>query len=47
MHEQKKQRDAMLALEDGSLFKGFSFGAKATVEGEAFLIRQSPDIRKL
>ena len=35
MHEQKKQRDALLALEDGSLFRGFSFGAKATVEGEA------------
>ena len=35
MYKQKKQRNALLALEDGSLFKGFSFGAKATVEGEA------------
>ena len=35
MHKQRKQRDAILALEDGSVFRGFSFGAKATVEGEA------------
>ena len=35
MHKQKKQRDAVLALEDGSVFKGFSFGAKSTIEGEA------------
>ena len=35
MHKQRKQRDAILALEDGSVFKGFSFGAKTTVEGEA------------
>ena len=33
MHKQKKQRDAVLALEDGSVFKGFSFGAKSTIEG--------------
>jgi len=35
MYEQRKQRDAILALEDGSVFKGFSFGAKVTLEGEA------------
>src|SRR6056300_841420 len=35
MYKQKKQRDAILALEDGSVFKGFSFGAKSTVQGEA------------
>jgi carbamoyl-phosphate synthase small subunit len=35
MHKQKKHRDAILALEDGSFFKGFSFGAKSTVQGEA------------
>ena len=35
MHKQKKQRDAVLALEDGSVFKGFSFGGKSTIEGEA------------
>ncbi len=35
MSKQRKHRDAILALEDGSLFKGFSFGAKKTVEGEA------------
>ncbi|MDG1326038.1 MAG: glutamine-hydrolyzing carbamoyl-phosphate synthase small subunit [Opitutales bacterium] len=35
MHKQKNQRNAILALEDGSVFKGFSFGAKSTVEGEA------------
>lgn len=28
-------RDAVLALEDGSIFRGFSFGAKATIMGEA------------
>ena len=35
MHKQIKERNAILALEDGSVFKGFSFGAKVTVEGEA------------
>jgi len=35
MYRQKNHRDAILALEDGSVFKGFSFGAKSTVEGEA------------
>ena len=35
MFRQKNHRDAILALEDGSVFKGFSFGAKTTVEGEA------------
>ena len=35
MYRQKNHRDAILALEDGSVFKGFSFGAKTTVEGEA------------
>ena len=35
MYKHKNQRDAILALEDGSVFKGFSFGAKKTVEGEA------------
>ena len=35
MYRQKIHRDAILALEDGSVFKGFSFGAKSTVEGEA------------
>mgnify|MGYP001161507629 FL=1 len=30
-----KIRDAVLALEDGSVFRGFSFGATATIMGEA------------
>ena len=30
----KKDRNAVLALEDGSVFRGFSFGAKITVVGE-------------
>jgi carbamoyl-phosphate synthase small subunit len=30
----KKERTAVLALEDGSIFRGFAFGAKATVVGE-------------
>ena len=30
----KKDRNAVLALEDGSVFRGFSFGAKLTVVGE-------------
>ena len=30
-----KTRNAVLALEDGSLFRGFAFGAKTTVTGEA------------
>ena len=31
---QGKQRTAVLALEDGSVFRGFPFGAPATIEGE-------------
>ena len=30
----KKERNAILALEDGSVFRGFAFGAKCTVVGE-------------
>ena len=30
----KKERNAVLALEDGSVFRGFAFGAKSTVVGE-------------
>ena len=30
----KKERNAILALEDGSVFRGFAFGAKRTVVGE-------------
>ena len=30
----KKERTAVIALEDGSVFRGFSFGAKTTVVGE-------------
>ena len=30
-----KKRNAVLTLEDGSLFRGFAFGAKTTVTGEA------------
>ena len=30
----KKERTAVIALEDGSVFRGFSFGAKMTVVGE-------------
>ncbi|MAE53711.1 MAG: carbamoyl phosphate synthase small subunit [Opitutae bacterium] len=35
MSWQAKTRNAVLALEDGSIFRGFAFGAKATVSGEA------------
>lgn len=35
MNISSKSRDAVLALEDGSVFRGFPFGASATVEGEA------------
>lgn len=35
MYNHRNQRDAILALEDGSIFKGFSFGATKTVQGEA------------
>ena len=30
----KKERNAVLALEDGSVFRGFAFGAECTVVGE-------------
>src|SRR6056300_849299 len=30
----KKERTAVIALEDGSVFRGFSVGAKTTVVGE-------------
>ncbi|MEL0098829.1 MAG: glutamine-hydrolyzing carbamoyl-phosphate synthase small subunit, partial [Opitutae bacterium] len=35
MSWQAKTRNAVLALEDGSIFRGFAFGAKTTVTGEA------------
>ena len=35
MNHSIRTRDAVLALEDGSIFRGFSFGANATVLGEA------------
>ena len=35
MYNHRNQRDAILALEDGSVFRGFSFGATKTVQGEA------------
>ena len=35
MSKSVKIRNAVLALEDGSIFRGFSFGASATVVGEA------------
>ena len=35
MSWQAKTRNAVLALEDGSIFRGFAFGAKTTVSGEA------------
>ena len=35
MTNRSKKRDAVLALEDGNVFRGFSFGASTTVEGEA------------
>ena len=35
MNKQGNQRKAILALEDGSIFRGFPFGASATIEGEA------------
>ena len=35
----KKERNAVLALEDGSVFRGFAFGAKSTVVEEAFLMQ--------
>ena len=34
MINQGKQRTAVLALEDGSVFRGFPFGASSTIEGE-------------
>ena len=35
MKNHSNQRNAVLALEDGSVFRGFPFGASATIEGEA------------
>ena len=35
MKSHAKIRNAVLALEDGSVFRGFSFGADKTVQGEA------------
>ncbi len=35
MIKQKRHRDAILALEDGSIFRGFRFGAEKTTQGEA------------
>ena len=35
MTNRSKKRDAVLALEDGNVFRGFSFGASTAVEGEA------------
>ena len=34
MINQGNQRTAVLALEDGSVFRGFPFGASSTIEGE-------------
>ena len=47
MSNQIRIRDAVLALEDGSIFRGFSFGAKATIMGEAVFNTGMTGIRKL
>ena len=45
--KERREKKAILALEDGTVFRGYSFGAEIDVEGEVVFNTGCPDTRKL